>query len=209
MKIKREGGEWSWINFQLKRVSTFCFVCGRIGHLERDCSVVYANPGKEIERVYGTWLRAPNKNARTSNGSRWLRNGKGRDHLQETGETSKMQADGGEAERNAPKFTDDGKDFTEKQEDNGRITVTERNQELKDSGGQILNGININGGNNRMGNYVLDPKRRRTEQDTLLEENEAEIMQTDRPDQLNQNKGENVSKNLIGLGSGNQAHLVL
>lgn len=75
--------------------------------------MVYENPGKENERVYGTWLRAPNKNVRTGNGSRWLRNGEGRGHWQETCETSKMQVDDGEAERNAPNFTDDGKDFTE------------------------------------------------------------------------------------------------
>lgn len=55
---------------------------------------------------------------------------------------------------------------------------------------------------------MLDPKRCRTEQDTLLEENGPVTMQTDVPDQLNQNKGENVPKNLISAGSRNQARLV-
>lgn len=76
MKIKREGGEWSWINFKYERLSSFCFVCGILGHQERDCAIVYANPEKEIIRSYGAWLRAPAKNAKSTNlGAKWLRNG--------------------------------------------------------------------------------------------------------------------------------------
>lgn len=53
MKIKR-GGVWSWLNFKYERMGTFCFVCGIIGHTERDCSIVYDNPDKEIELMeYG------------------------------------------------------------------------------------------------------------------------------------------------------------
>lgn len=73
MKIKRERGAWQWINFQYKRVSTFCFVCGVMGHEERDCEVVYGNPDRTVEREYGSWLRAPLRNNRNQNlGARWL-----------------------------------------------------------------------------------------------------------------------------------------
>lgn len=48
MKVKREGGEWTWINFKYERLSTFCFVCGLLGHSDRDCGIVYANPDKNI-----------------------------------------------------------------------------------------------------------------------------------------------------------------
>lgn len=49
MKIKREGSTWTWINFKYERLSTFCFVCGLMGHSDRDCGIVYANPDKVIE----------------------------------------------------------------------------------------------------------------------------------------------------------------
>lgn len=75
MKIKREGGEWSWVQFKYERLSTFCFVCGMLGHSDRDCAIMYAHPDKEISRAYGTWLRAPMRGAKNQNlGAKWLRN---------------------------------------------------------------------------------------------------------------------------------------
>lgn len=76
IKVKWEVGSWSWINFKYERFSTLCFVCGLLGHSERDCGIVYDNPEKEIERAYGVWLRAPTINAKNQNiGAKWLRNG--------------------------------------------------------------------------------------------------------------------------------------
>lgn len=73
LKIKREGNEWSWLNFKYERLGTFCFVCGFMGYSERDCNVVYAHPEKVVEKAYGAWLCAPSRNARNNTGSRWLR----------------------------------------------------------------------------------------------------------------------------------------
>lgn len=79
MKVKREGGEWSWVNFKYERLSTLCFVCGLLGHSERDCNLVYDNPDKEITRAYRVWLRAPMRNSNAQNmGAKWLRDGNDR-----------------------------------------------------------------------------------------------------------------------------------
>lgn len=51
-------------------------MCGLLGHSERDCAVVYANPSKVIEKSYEVLLRTPNKQAKNLNlGAKWLRNG--------------------------------------------------------------------------------------------------------------------------------------
>ncbi|KAL8114992.1 hypothetical protein AgCh_021712 [Apium graveolens] len=77
IKLKRENGSWNWINFKYERLGTFHFVCGRIGHSDRDYEIVYANSEKTVERAYGVWLRAPSKNAKLQQmRSKWLRNGK-------------------------------------------------------------------------------------------------------------------------------------
>lgn len=73
VKIKREGDNWSWLNFKYERLGTFCFVCEIIGHSERECNVVYAHPEKQIEKAYGSWLRAPSRNVKNTTGVRWLR----------------------------------------------------------------------------------------------------------------------------------------
>ncbi|XP_074337384.1 uncharacterized protein LOC141674572 [Apium graveolens] len=208
MKIKREGGEWSWVNFKYERLSTFCFVCGKLGHSERDCNVVYANAGKELERAYGTWLRAPNKNSRTGTGSRWLRNGDGSSNWEPTGDSSKSPAGGGETARNMAIIKEGGNSVAKNLEDNERIIITERNQGHKDMGGRNLNRTNPLGGNNG-GNFVIDLKRRRTEEDTELEENGPITMQTDGLFELEKSGDTTVPKNLNVAGSVEQARLIL
>lgn len=88
------------MNFKYERLSTFCFVCGILGHSERDCAIVYANPDKLVEKPYGTWLRAPVKNSKNQNiGARWLRNGAdggkhGRIGVEKVLQTTSMEVQG-------------------------------------------------------------------------------------------------------------------
>lgn len=95
MKIKREGGSWSWVNFKYERLGNFCFVCGIIGHTERECNVLYAHPEKEVDWAYGTWLRAQGQGGKQGVGARWLRNTDGGGRWSEVGGGAKSQGTGG------------------------------------------------------------------------------------------------------------------
>lgn len=201
MKIKRDGGEWSWINFKYERLGTFCFVCGTLGHAERECDVVYANPGVEVPRAYGSWLRATGRNSRTSAGSRWLRNGEGGSSWSDTGGNTAIPATGSEMQQNATK----NKELvTENLEDVGTITITARNQEFKHKSGNFLNETTAESEIMGGGNLVVDPKRRRIDGGVLIENNGPEIMQTDGLVQVDQMETVMDPKNLKLAGSGHQ-----
>lgn len=141
MKIKRDGGAWNWVNFKYERLSTFCFVCGMLGHSERECAIVYANPEKEFERASGAWLRAPNRNAANKNiGARWLRNGSDGGNVWLTngdGASSTADVHGGEMTR-ASFMEIDGM-MREISGGDGGIQVLERNQEEGDMDNNDLN----------------------------------------------------------------------
>ncbi|KAF2312986.1 hypothetical protein GH714_003079 [Hevea brasiliensis] len=48
MKLKKSGGEWVWVVFKYKRLPTFCFIYGKLGHSERFCEQDYPS-----ERPFG------------------------------------------------------------------------------------------------------------------------------------------------------------
>lgn len=159
MKVKREGGDWNWINFKYERLSLFCFVCGILGHSERDCSVVYAHPDKVIDKAYGTWLRAPMKGGKQQNlGAKWLRNA----GMKNTMDDRKSEA----ANEQPPdgvvaKFMEiDGK-VRENYGDNGGIVLTNsKTNGLENITGNQLQDL---GGNDMFENdrIISDTKRKR------------------------------------------------
>lgn len=46
--------------FRYERLPTFCYVCGKIRHDEKHCSV--KQDGQEVDRQYGEWLKAGSTN---------------------------------------------------------------------------------------------------------------------------------------------------
>lgn len=120
MKIKREGGSWSWINFKYERMGNFCFVCGIIGHIEKECGIVYGNSDKEIECAYGAWVRAPNRNSKNEAGVRWLRNVEGGGGWTEYGGATGNQPTDRD-ERNVARFEENAGIVREKGGDKGAV----------------------------------------------------------------------------------------
>lgn len=208
MKIKREGTEGSWINFKYERLSTFCFVCGRLGHSERECNVVYANPDKIVARAYGTWLRAPSKNASMNTVSRWLRNtGDGGNAwspdmpFSGSANTSTDGVGGNYATR----FMEVDGVVTEINGDRDGINVKSRVSREVDTGNQFENQLeNFMGGKGGGKEIeITDSKRKRVEEiltGDFIGENDTQIIE---------DKSKNGSKNGQGVGSGFQAHQTL
>lgn len=89
MKLKKEAGEWIWIDFKYERLNIFCFICGLLGHTEKQCSKLYDCPSSEIVKVYGPWLKAPSRRGQMNSEEKWLRstmpiennNGKGNSEM--------------------------------------------------------------------------------------------------------------------------------
>lgn len=163
MKIKREGGDWSWVQFKYERLSTFCFVCGVVGHSDREYGIVYANPDKEIARAYGVWLRAPPKNIKNQNlGAKWLRNGNGDGNAWGSeGSSSKRSTTVQRGGDSSARFMEvDGK-ISENLGDDGGLTCIDRAQGSNLRNNSLTSQIkNPMEGNFESGTTVIDTKRR-------------------------------------------------
>ena len=73
MKIKKQGSDWTWINFKYERLPTFYFFCGIIGHNDRFCEKFFYCKERPTELPYGAWLRGSNRKDSVNIGERWLR----------------------------------------------------------------------------------------------------------------------------------------
>nr|GLL20147.1 uncharacterized protein LOC109173053 [Ipomoea trifida] len=80
MRIRRNGGDWSWINFKYERLPNFCFICGFIGHTEMYCPKPIDDPNFSAERKFGASLRAPNRRPSPVTGNRWVVTSETLDH---------------------------------------------------------------------------------------------------------------------------------
>ena len=75
MKIRKSGekNDGSWANFKYEKLPNFCFFCGLIGDSDHFCEKFFDYPNKSVEKLFGTWLRAPNRWNLHTGGERWLR----------------------------------------------------------------------------------------------------------------------------------------
>lgn len=202
MKIKREGGSWSWLNFKFERLGTFCFVCGILGHTDRECPIIYANPEAEVERAYGVWLRAPSRNVKNNTGARWLRNAEGGSSWAGNGGGWRQQSTEGGSNLEMTRFTERDGVVREIRGDRGAVTILSRDEGDIDKDGD---NSNLNGMPDKE-NIILEAKRRRKDTDRVILGPGLENMQLDGPQETTEDEQHvvGIPKNLQRAGSGLQ-----
>ncbi|KAL9441583.1 hypothetical protein AB3S75_020141 [Citrus x aurantiifolia] len=72
LRLKKEGGEWFWVEFKYERLNTFCFICRLLGHTEKLCPKLYDCVDAELVRTYGLEMKAPTRRNAMSAEERWL-----------------------------------------------------------------------------------------------------------------------------------------
>ncbi|CAN0875587.1 hypothetical protein LINGRAHAP2_LOCUS10917 [Linum grandiflorum] len=72
-KVRQPGGDWLQGKYRYEKLPTFCFLCGRIGHIERHCAIYYraANPDLLV-RKWDASLRAEYRKPIVNGGAQWL-----------------------------------------------------------------------------------------------------------------------------------------
>lgn len=72
-KIRTGMGSSSTVTFKYERLQLFCFICGKLGHTESGCEVLFESDEGNIRKDWGPFLKAPERRAQFSGGDRWLR----------------------------------------------------------------------------------------------------------------------------------------
>ncbi|XP_019168528.1 PREDICTED: uncharacterized protein LOC109164448 [Ipomoea nil] len=72
LKLKRDDGGWSHIDFRYERLPTFCFLCGMIGHGDKWCRLALDRTVLSAEKLYGAWLRASARRGAPTQNQCWI-----------------------------------------------------------------------------------------------------------------------------------------
>lgn len=160
---------------------------------------MYANAGKEVEKAYGVWLRAPSKNSKNlSLGAKWLRNG---------------QTTWNSGEQSTAEVVPDGRThpFKEANEIIAEIPLQEVSMEILNHNQGDKANLNNKGDNEVMvmgintgqDGIVLSELKRRRVSTGIAENKDVEIDDIDRIIGL-----QSGPKNELEAGSGSQARLM-
>ncbi|CAN1786969.1 Uncharacterized protein At4g02000 [Linum perenne] len=71
-RVRKAGGETTVCKFQYERLPDFCYICGKMGHTDRFCEVLFRVPENQIVRLWDKTLRAPTRRDKQREGDRWL-----------------------------------------------------------------------------------------------------------------------------------------
>ena len=63
------------MEFRYERLTTFCFICGCLGHTDRKCSKIFDHPDGVVVKPYGPWMKASNGRSPISGAERWFQTG--------------------------------------------------------------------------------------------------------------------------------------
>ncbi|CAN1768753.1 hypothetical protein LINPERHAP1_LOCUS10796 [Linum perenne] len=71
-KVKLAGGIHGICKFHYERLPNFCYICGKICHIDRYCEGLFHVPENKIVRLWDKKLRAPPKKEKVMEGEKWL-----------------------------------------------------------------------------------------------------------------------------------------
>ncbi|CAN0866812.1 hypothetical protein LINGRAHAP2_LOCUS9380 [Linum grandiflorum] len=57
-KVKEQGGDWHICSFKYEKLPTFCYTCGCIGHVDRNCEIHFLTSEAGIVKFWDSSLRA-------------------------------------------------------------------------------------------------------------------------------------------------------
>ena len=59
-KIATNADEFIWVAFKYEKLPNFCYWCGRVSHVDKECEIWLASKGKltQEQQEYGAWLCA-------------------------------------------------------------------------------------------------------------------------------------------------------